>query len=322
MSADDVREHPDQWADRRAELVTASDMGSILGLDDAYSTPFATYLRKISRDDKPDAIEMRIGRHFESLVLDMFAEANPDLTLTPGGLYVSSAHPHIGATFDALAYGQSSAPRPVQAKTTYSFSMLDPDGRPVWGEPPDGEIPGPYLAQVMTEIAVADADEGYLPVLPTGTRGEPRVYTVKRDDAEIAAIVETSERFIDMLLNGTPPPIDWRPETTAALKRLYRDVEHVDAVVPKSLALRARAAHAAVKLAKRRLGWVENELRDRMGPATRAVTRDGDVIATRSLYDQSHIAADGLRAKHPRIAARFTRKTPVDKLLIKQPKTR
>lgn len=327
MSADDIRARPAEWARTRDDLVTASDMGSIAGLDDAYSTPFAVYLRKIMHDDKPDSIALRIGRHYEPLVLELFGEANPDLAITPGGLYVSTGpgREWQAATFDALAYGQSSAPIPVQAKTTYSFSALHDDGSPVWGEPPDGEIPGPYLAQVMGEIDVADAEYGYLPVLPTGTRGAPRVYRVWRNDDEIAAMRRIGELFYECLIGHTPPPISWRDEDTRALKRMYRQVEYIDAVVPKRLGRRARAAYAAYRLAKRRLGLVENELRARMGPATRAVCRTDDpdrpdVIATRSLYDATTLDVGGIRDKHPRMAKRFERKTPIDKMLIKQPR--
>ena len=323
MSAEDIRAHPDEWARARDDLVGASDMGSAMGLDDAYSTPFATYLRKIMHDSKPDSIDMRIGRHYESLVLELFAEANPDLVVTPGGLYVSSApgREWQAATFDALAYGQSSAPIPVQAKTTYKF---DPE---VWGEPPDGEIPGPYLAQVMQEIDVADAEYGYLPVLPTGTRGAPRVYRVWRDEDEIAAMRRIGEQFYEAIIGHVPPPISWRREDTQALKRMYRKVEYIDAVVPKRLGRRARAAYAAYRLAKRRLGLVENELRDRMGPATRAVCRTDDpdvldVICTRSVYDERRLDVTGIREQHPRIAKRFERKSPIDKMLIKQPRSR
>ena len=289
-------------------------MGSILQLEDAYSTPTRVYWDKTTHADKPDALAMRIGRHFELLVLELFAEQHPELVVTGGGLYVSSFRHWQAATFDALAYGQTSQPIPVQAKTTYTF---DPEH---WGEPPDGDIPGPYHAQMLQEIDVADAPYGWLPVLPTGRRGALRVYRVERDETELDFMREVGEQFHTWLCDGTPPPVDWRPETTQALKRMYPATVGVDAVVPKSLGRRARAARAALRLAERRWGLVENQLRERMGNATRAVTADDDVIATRSTYDQRHIKADALRAAHPGIAAEFTAATPVDKILIKQPK--
>lgn len=317
MTADAVRRRPDEWARRRDELVGASDIGSLAGLDDAYGSPFGVYLNKISHADKPDALSMRIGRHFESLVLDLFAESNPELVVTPGGLYVSTVpgREWQAATFDALAYGETDRPIPVQAKTTYKF---DPQ---VWGDPPDGEIPGPYLAQCLQEIDVADAEYAYLPVLPTGVRGAPRVYRIKRDDDELAMLREVGETFYQALIGQIPPPArDGHPATTRALKQMYAQAEVGSVVVSKRLGRRARVLYAAMKLAEQRYDAVANELREAMGFATRAITRDGDVIATRSLYSQHRIRVGEVRARHPRIAKRYGYDVPIDKLTVKQPK--
>jgi len=323
MTADEIMRDPAGWARERDALVGASDIGSIMGLDDAYRSAHDLYWSKTLHEDSPDTMSFRIGRHFESLVLQLFAESNPDLAVEPGGLYVSDVRPWQSATFDALAIDKNGETKPVQAKTTYSFSMRDEDGRPIWGEPPDGQIPGPYLAQCMQEIDVADAGEGLLPVLPTGTRQPPRVYVVKRDEDEIALLRSIGGDFARRLADGNAPKPGWRD--VRRLKSMYADdgtrtTQHIS----RTLGKRARAAKRSLKRAERRWEAVEAELRHRMGIATAAAVLldDGteDVIATRSLFDERRVAIGEMRDAHPGIVAEFTRKSPVDKMLIKQPR--
>src|ERR1044071_6773301 len=137
LTAAEIRDNPVRWARLRDELVGASEIGSIMGGEGAYRSAFETYQRKTRHEDSADTIELRIGRHYEPLVLELFAEQYPKLAVADGGLYVSTERGRDGQAgpSDALAYGKTSQPIPVQAKTCYRF---DPEH---WGEPPYGQIP-------------------------------------------------------------------------------------------------------------------------------------------------------------------------------------
>jgi hypothetical protein len=104
--------------------------------------------------------------------------------------------------------------------------------------------------------------------------------------ADLALMRIEALRFLDRVKGcGNPPPVDWRPATGDALRRLHPLVKDEDAVIPKGM---ARAYHAAVgryRTAEQRKKLAENRIRDRIGAARRAVTPDGTPVATRSVYD-------------------------------------
>lgn len=316
MTADEILEDPEGWLKTRDGMIGASEIGAVLGLEDAYSTPTQVFYRKKYGDRSSNRLRFRVGHALEPLMVELMAEAEPALTLDEGGLYVSDARPHIGATFDALGWldydGLGPRPVPVQMKTE------DYGDRDRWGDPPYGVIPTLYQAQVTQEIDVADALEARLVVL-FGLGQEFRIYRIERNEdveADIAVFREVAGDFYRRLLEDDPPPVDWRKETTKALRQVY--AKAIDEVVdiPKGLARRREAALRAYDLAERRLGLTENEIRARIGTAKVAVERGtGREVARRSVYPEKRVSVTELREQEPEIAARFERESPVDKLL-------
>jgi len=325
MTQAEIDDDPARWHEQRQRGIGGSDIATIVRAEGAYSSPFALYWQKIDGGGIPDTLRMRRGRHDESLVAELLDEypAIQPMTVLPGGLYRSDDRPWQQATFDRLTgYGA-----PIQIKTSNT--------RAGWGDAPDGEIPANYLAQILHEIDVAGADEGLLPCLFDGP-DELRVYRVIIDaDArkDVEFLRASGQQFWQRIIDRDPPDVDWHADTTAALKRIHARVEHRDARIPKSLARRLRRAYAARRAAERRFKQAENEVRELMGPATRAITRgsrgidadhpnglDYDVIATRSVYDERRVNLTDLRAARPALLAKFTQAKQIDKMLVKQPK--
>lgn len=310
MTADEIVADPERWLKHRDLLLGASELGSWLGLKDAYSTPTQIFYRKKYGQRSANRLRFRVGHALEPLMTELMGEAEPEMMLDEGGLYVSDARPWQGATFDALGYiGRK--PVPVQLKTE------DHRDRDRWGEPPYGAVPKTYLAQVIQEIDVADADEGRLVVL-YGLGDGFAVYRIKRNadvEADIAVFREFGEDFARRLRDDDPPPVDWRAETTRALRQVYADAVDETVVIPNGLAARRAAALAAYDRAEVRVGQTENEIRARLGTAKVAVTRDGREIAKRSVYPETRVSVADLRARIPKTAARYSKTSQVDKLL-------
>jgi putative phage-type endonuclease len=341
LTAGEVTADPAAWHAARRRGITASEIAAVMGIPTAYGTPSTVFWGKVDPEPGRDSIRFRVGHHMEPFIASELARDDPALHLAAGGLWASVDRPWMMATFDRLGWrceqcasdgrrggahsGVVSAPppwaavMPVQMKTA---NARQGEGWR-WGEPPDGEIPGHYLAQVAWEMAVSGAAEAVLPclIMPGGPL---LVYRVVRDDeleADIAAMIHAAEDMLRRVREYDPPPVDWRPETTAALRRVYREATEERVRIPAELAKRYAAAKRAAKLAEQRVGLAENEIRFRLGHALTAVTGTGEaqrVVARRSVYTPRRLNLDRLRKEAPLTAAEFTEPgAQVDKLLLK-----
>jgi putative phage-type endonuclease len=322
MTNEEIAKDRDRWLDERRALVTASDIGPILGLKEAYRGAASVYWEKVTGDRQDGSIAMRVGTHFESFVVDELAAIRPDLWISDGGLYVHDDLPWMGATFDRFARhvdpGAGSEAGPlmtVQIKTAAR--------REGWGDEPDGQIPRHYLAQVLWEMAIGNMRRGLLVVmfLP---HGPMRTYVIDFDDdaaSDLTVFVAAARRFRTRIATGVPPPADWRDDTTRMLKRIYADTDGQTVVIPDELGAEMRAAKDAVAEAQQRWGLAENQARELAGPATTLVTSSGDVIAARSIYPNRRASVSLLRQRYPDIAAEVTvTNGNVDKMLVKPPR--
>jgi predicted phage-related endonuclease len=310
---------PAQWLEARRSLITGSDVAAILGVknpnggEGTYSSPTSVYWNKVEGDAGPDALQMKLGRHFEAFVADWYAETYPAARLEDRGLCVHPERTWQGCTFDRI---DTVTGNPVEIKTS-----VPRDG---FGDPPYGSIPGRYLVQALWQADIAAAKQVIIPVmfLP---HGPFRVYWVDVDaDAleDLDVMRARARSFIDdHLIPRRPPPVDWAAATTRTLRRIYSQLEVGTQVkIPAGLAERAGRMLAAKAAVERREELLKNEFRVRMGSAQLGV-RDGLVIARRSESAPSRVDLDEARTKFPLEIAECTHKgdPQVSLTLVKDP---
>lgn len=299
MTNDEIADDPERWhAERRGDpetgtwRLTASQMAAVLGLAPAeHGGPFSLYHAKLSGEESFTGNDRTdLGLYLEGFTAARFARRFPELDVREGGLYVSKQFPWLAATFDRIAWVQAHAcgcPQgahcgqghvgdlvevpagPVQLKTWANMSQFGQDGSAV--------MPVYLRVQLLCEIAVLGTDIGWEPVLPLPA-GRVRVMVLERDqvaERDIAAILAGGEQFIGMLDQEQEPELDWKPSTTAALRRLYpRVIEGKQARVPGRLAGRYQRARAASAKAEERLKLAQNELRYLGGDAEELIAYD------------------------------------------------
>ena len=318
MSAEEVAADPARWHKHRRAGVGASEIAGVLGLRSAFRGPVATWWAKVSPDPAGDEDDrFGLGLFLEPYVAGLLEARYPHLTLARGGLYASSRWPLMLATPDYLATTPDGVTFPIQVKSVATWVSEDPAH--CWGTPPDGAVPPHYDAQCIQEAAVTDAPVCWLAALNRMT-GELRVYEVLID--EIAGhdqwvMARAIEEFMGLVEARTPPPPDGRPDTTDALRAMYAAADGGTVRIPRRLAHRLRAAQAAKSAADARYAEAQNEVRARLGTATTAVTRGGDVVAVRSVYTEQRVNLRRLRRRAPRTAQRHTEPRQIDKLLVK-----
>lgn len=276
------------WLAARRNGVTASEVAVIMGLaPESYGSAFALYHRK--RGDLPDiedTLTMRIGRHHESLVAELFEERYSDFYLAGNGrrLYAHPDRTWQMATPDRLIYdfpGGADQPEAIAVLECKKWNTYDG-----WGEDGTDDIPVHFRCQVLWQCDVLGVDSWFLAVLFTHA-DKFRVYEGCIDSAaerDLGLMRAAAAEFRARVLTGVPPEVDWRPATADALKALHPDLDDTEAVIPRRLADRYRAACRAYKAAERRKKLAENLIRERAA-ASRYILAGGEPVATRQVYD-------------------------------------
>lgn len=317
MRQDEIDTNPTKWRGIRGATIGASDIAVLLGIGpQSHGSPYSLWVEKRTgtRPGDDDNSEMQRGRALEPYVASEFARMRPDLKLLPGGMYANADQPWMTATFDRLAVtidseigraclgddalGWPEALEPVEIKTAYLRSE--------WGEPGTDAVPVQYRAQAQWQMAVWGpwAKRVLIPVQFMDP-WETAVYVIERDEQDIAYMIKESRAFLDLVLNGTPPPIDWTPETAVALRAYQPMAPETSYTAPKGLAMRYVSALTAARRAERRLGKIQNELVARAGGAQRVVIDDPDkpgkdvTLFSRSEYDETRVSVKLLRERYP-----------------------
>jgi putative phage-type endonuclease len=287
------------WLEARRQGVTASEVAVLMGLaPDSYGSAYSLYHRKRGTlGDIEDTLTMRIGRHFESLADELFAERHPEFSIAGDGRQLY-AHPDRAwqmATPDRLVWDMHSVPHWPQPDswegfTTSPSAVLECkkwhtyDG---WGEDGSDDIPVHFRCQVLWQCDVIGVDSWFLAVLFTHA-DKFRVYEGVIDSAaehDLDLMRAAALEFRARVLAGFPPEVDYRPATADALKKLHPDLTDDEVVIPVKLAARYRAASRAYKAEERRRALVINQIRERAGSARTIITAAGDKVATRQVYD-------------------------------------
>jgi putative phage-type endonuclease len=317
----------DDWLGARRRGITASEIAIVMGLAPGeWASPFSLYHQKLGDLPEPeDSMSKRVGRHFESLVCDLFAERHPEFTLTGDGrtLYAHPGRPWQMATPDRLVSETWFEPVDTDelirevTRAVATFDAKTSASYEGWGDDGTDEIPVYYRCQKLWQMDVAGTGAGYLACLFMHSR-TLRVYELHMDadaEADLKLMREEAEMFLSRIARRDEPEVDWRPATTSALKTLNPGVEQRDVTVGAQLARSYRAAQRRYKDAEQRRELMANRMLQAIGTGRRALDPAGRPVATRSVYPNRRIDVTRLRAEHPQAAAACTVTKDVTKLL-------
>jgi putative phage-type endonuclease len=277
-----------EWLEARRQGITASEIPVIMGLS-PYSSPYALYHRKLGvLPEQDDNDAMALGRYLEQYVADRFESLHPQFRLDAQArwsLYAHRDRPWQMASPDRILWEadpDEDEPIPLavlEAKTDASY-----DG---WGEDGTDQIPVHYRCQVLWQMDVLGVTTGYVACLFLHSR-KIRVYELTLDsdaEADLKIMRDTASCFLQQIKDGDEPDVDWRPATTAALKRLHPLLGDFTMTIPARLAAWYRAACRDVKAAEKRKALYENRIREVLGTGRYANSPDGMPVARRDVYD-------------------------------------
>lgn len=199
-----------EWLAIRKNYIGGSDAGAVVGLDE-YKSPYSLWAEKTGRVPEFEGnVTTRVGAYLEKLVAEMFTEETGKTVRRKNRMLVNDAYPFACADLDRVIVGEKAL---LECKTTNSFPVM----RKVRG----GDYPERWYCQMMHYLAVTGYDRAYLAVLVNCW--EFLTFTLERDEAEIAALMDAEGRFWELVKNDTPPVVDGSEATADALETVYRE---------------------------------------------------------------------------------------------------
>lgn len=286
------------WLAARKNGIGGSDAAAVAGLN-PYESPLSVYYNKIGETpDKEGNEAMRQGTDLEEYVAQRFTEATGKKVKRCNYILRSLTSPFMIADVDRLIVGEDAL---LECKTT-----LNRDGYTFEGT----DFPQYWFCQCIHYFATIGIKKIYLAVLVYG-RGF-HIIELNRDDykEDIAALIALEGAFWnDNVLKHIPPEVDGNEATSTALTAIYPkdNGESVD-LMPYEKTL---AKLAAVRREIADLTAVEeqckNELKAALGEA--ATGEYGGFKVTWKYVEKTTIDSKALKAAHPKIYARFTKKS-------------
>ena len=196
-----------EWLEARRKGVGGSDASAILGLN-PWQSAYTTYLSKIGQiPDKEDTEAMRQGRDLEDYVARRFMEETGKKVQKCNYMIWNPDYPFALANIDRRVVGENAG---LECKTTSSLDLKQFRGV---------EFPEKYYVQCVHYMAITGAERWYLAVLVFG-RGF-YTYTLERDEAEIAPLMDAESKFWSLVERRIPPEVDGNEATLEALRGQY-----------------------------------------------------------------------------------------------------
>ena len=287
------------WLEARRRGLGGSDVAAILGLD-PYRSAFEVYLDKLGlKAEEPDNEAMRQGRDLEAYVASRFEEATGKKVRRKNAIL---QHPHIPwmlGNVDRLVVGENAG---LECKTT---SVLNKSRFA------QGEFPANYYVQCVHYMAVTGADRWYLAVLVLNKSFH--VFTIERDENEIAALIEAERRFWeDHILKQVPPAPDGSDSASELIRSMFPEARSAAPVALFGHEERIKTyleLDAAIAELERRRDGIKQELQLALGEAELGRTQ-GFIVEWKNQARQA-LDTSRLKTEQPAIYQQYLRPVQV-----------
>ncbi|MBO7669055.1 MAG: YqaJ viral recombinase family protein [Oscillospiraceae bacterium] len=277
-----------EWLAMRRGYIGGSDAGAVMGLDD-YKSPYSLWAEKTGRVPEFEGnVATRVGSYLEELVARIFCEETGKQVRRKNRMLVNDAYPFACADLDRVVVGEKAL---LECKTTNSFPVMRRVGK--------NEYPERWYCQMVHYLAVTGLERAYLAVL-VGCR-DFHTFTLERDEAEIAALMDAEARFWRLVTEDTPPAPDGSDATETAIETVYRDSrDDTVTLYGRRPILDERAALTARKRElEDRIREIDNIIKADLGEAETGET-DGWRVTWKP-QTRSSFQRDAFEADHPDI---------------------
>lgn len=199
----------EEWKELRSHYIGGSDAAAVVGLN-PYSSPYALWAEKTGKLPGFEGnLATEVGTYLEEFVAKKFEEQTGKRVRRVNHSFFNSDYPWAIANIDRDVVGEDAG---LEIKTTSEMNMRKFKG---------GEYPANYYCQCVHYMAITGKKRWYLAVL-VGNK-EFHVFTIERDEAEIAALMTAEQYFWELVKTNTPPEVDGYKATADTLFALHPD---------------------------------------------------------------------------------------------------
>lgn len=195
----------EEWTKLRSATIGGSDAASIVGLN-PHKSAYALWAEKTGKvvpEDISQKEAVRLGTDLEDYVAHRFMEKTGKKVRRENYTVFRDDMPFAHANYDRLVIGERAG---LEIKTTNALNLK---------KFKNGEYPANYYVQCCHYLLMSGLERWYLAVLVLGV--EFKVFTIERDEAELAALKMAEENFWYQVQNDLPPEIDGMDSTLDAL---------------------------------------------------------------------------------------------------------
>ena len=199
----------EEWTKLRSSTIGGSDAASIIGLN-PHKSAYALWAEKTGKvipEDISQKEAVRLGTDLEDYVAHRFMEATGKKVRRENYTVFRDDMPYAHANYDRLVIGERAG---LEIKTTNALNLK---------KFKNGEFPANYYCQCCHYLLISGLDRWYLAVLVLGV--DFKVFTIERDEAELAAMKMAEENFWYQVQNDLPPEIDGMDSTIDALNETF-----------------------------------------------------------------------------------------------------
>lgn len=275
----------EEWLALRKRGIGGSEAAAIIGLND-YSSPYQVWADKMGfLPEKEDTEAMRIGRDLEAYVAERFAEKTGKKVQRYNYMLTSTEYPFACANIDRKIVGEKAG---LECKVSSALNL---------SKYKNGEFPDRFYVQCVHYLAVTGWDRWFLAVLVLGEG--LHVYTIERDEDEIAALMQTERDFwFNNIIAKRPPEIDGSKATADTVKQLFPTStpgSSMSLAGFESLLARRAALKASAKELEDEVRLIETRITAQMGTCEKASCGDWKVsykTQSRSSFDRKALERD------------------------------
>lgn len=204
------------WKELRSKYIGGSDAAAVVGLN-PYSSAYSLWAEKTGQTPPFEGnLATEVGTFLEEFVAKKFEQETGKKVRRCNQSILNDKYPWAIANIDREIVGEDAG---LEIKTTSELLTKKFKG---------GDFPSQYYVQCTHYLAMTGKQKWYLAVL-IGNR-DFKIFTIDRDDTEIAALMSAEEKFWSCVTTKTPPAVDGSKATSEALKAIYPEGQNFRAV--------------------------------------------------------------------------------------------
>lgn len=200
----------EEWKALRHQYIGGSDAAAVVRLN-KYVSPFSLWAEKTGKLPPFDGnLATEVGTYLEAFIAKKFEQETGKKVRRERASIHNDKYPFAIANVDRMIVGEDAG---LEIKSVSSLSLSRFKGK---------EYPTNFYVQCVHYLAITGKKRWYLAVLIGNN--DFRIYTIERDEEEIAALMKAESDFwYNYVIPDLPPPVDASEATSKALADVYGD---------------------------------------------------------------------------------------------------